>query len=379
MMTSTLGTLVYRLNLLGHLLETRVSSQHPANGSAYNDRSGRVIAPHPNWEERRGARWRSPHPGLHVFTAHYRHEIGSRSTPVIRVTAMASADILDACSVRARVVYRDYPHSFPAGPVTCQLLSDPAAGASANTAEVRAAILQFATGQPATRVPAAASLQVGDRTDSVVWMAVNVVFSEPPSGRSAVAVCLRANQSRRAIPLTAPYRLQGARQVIAYASAVASNVVVASRAVYAKYLPWYGGLPNGAAEAVLRPLLLRDCALRSSPNVKCLVVLAAGEKLVNYKGGFSFGDENFLTSCSESDVVFVQRRESGVDDNPCETVPDGRSLASAPFRMCVNGTQREAALFRLSEGLLDGAALPHRAVFLPPTIALLPSPARSTV
>ncbi|XP_037526692.1 uncharacterized protein LOC119404185 [Rhipicephalus sanguineus] len=104
---------------MGHLFGY---GQPSASTNAYNDRVGRAVEPHASWVEH-GHRWQSPQRGLRLFSAHYCHELGSSSGPVIRVLALATMKFLQSCLVQARVVYRDYPNSFPSGTVACRLLS----------------------------------------------------------------------------------------------------------------------------------------------------------------------------------------------------------------------------------------------------------------
>ncbi|KAG0410775.1 hypothetical protein HPB47_012103 [Ixodes persulcatus] len=79
---------------------------------AYNDRTGRIIEPHRAWMGF-SEHWRSPYGALHVFSAFYMHGKDGTTKPHVKVTALLSPRLRHTCVVRARIVYLDYPHSFP--------------------------------------------------------------------------------------------------------------------------------------------------------------------------------------------------------------------------------------------------------------------------
>ncbi|KAK8766098.1 hypothetical protein V5799_007121 [Amblyomma americanum] len=71
----SLGTVLYRVGSLEAASLLFGISQQSQQPYAYNDRIGREVAPHALWREH-GPQWQSPHPGLKVFAAHYRHDLG---------------------------------------------------------------------------------------------------------------------------------------------------------------------------------------------------------------------------------------------------------------------------------------------------------------
>ncbi|KAL3202481.1 hypothetical protein MRX96_042453 [Rhipicephalus microplus] len=191
-----LGCLIYRMRGLddeGNVFEFVEPS---ASTNAYNDRVGRAVEPHARWVEH-GHRWQSPQRGLRLFSAHYRHELRSFSEPIIRVLALATAEFLDSCLVRARIVYRDYPNSIPTGRVTCRQLSRSSEGAERNTSQrLHDAILEVATGQPDDRAS----------------------FVDPLRESDSIAVCIHVDSgnAERASDLASWYRSRGSGQVTAY-------------------------------------------------------------------------------------------------------------------------------------------------------------------
>ncbi|KAK8788349.1 hypothetical protein V5799_021876 [Amblyomma americanum] len=75
----SLGTVLYRVGSLEAASLLFGISQQSQQPYAYNDRIGREVAPHALWREH-GPQWQSPHPGLKVFAAHYRHDLGYAET-----------------------------------------------------------------------------------------------------------------------------------------------------------------------------------------------------------------------------------------------------------------------------------------------------------
>ncbi|KAL3251439.1 hypothetical protein MRX96_055179 [Rhipicephalus microplus] len=88
-------------------------------------------------------------------------------------------------------------------------------------------------------------------------------------------------------------------------------------------------------------------------------------------------DPRLLRLCENSGVVFLEHRDVGP---PCEGLADtnnvslGKQLSQAtPFRHCVNGTARQAVLFRVDDGLLDGSTAVEKSAMVPLSIATLRS------
>ncbi|KAH7934951.1 hypothetical protein HPB52_002443 [Rhipicephalus sanguineus] len=381
-----LGCLIYRMRGLdddGYLFDL---VQPSASTNAYNDRFGRAVEPHARWG-RHGHRWQSPQRGLRLFSAHYRHELGSFSEPIIRVLALATAEFLDGCLVRARVVYRDYPNSIPSGKVRCRRLSRSSEIAEPSQ-RLHDAVLEVATGQADYRVPVGLSVQTSQDRSSVVWIPVKASFVEPHRDRDSIAVCVRVDSGspENVTDLAEWYRSRGAPQVTAYGVADRSAVVRAS-SLREEFVPWYDPeMLAGVSEATATSLMLRDCALRSSATSKCVAFLGADERLdVESQGSRAkccLRDLRLLRVCEDSGAVLVERRDGG---SACEgfgaitgTSPgDERSprhWRETPFRRCINGTAWEAVLFRVDDDLLDGlTSVDKSASVLPPSIAILHS------
>ncbi|XP_077499126.1 uncharacterized protein LOC144110158 [Amblyomma americanum] len=394
----SLGTVLYRVGSLEAASLLFGISQQSQQSYAYNDRIGREVAPHALWREH-GPQWQSPHPGLKVFAAHYRHDLGSLSKPVIRVTALATAGFLYTCFVRARVVYRDYPHSFPTDAVHCKQLSMHPTNASDLNAQPVPVVLRIATGQPADRVPVAVSIQARPSRTSTVWIAVNTVFVDPPDKRDAFVVCLNVDHGAELDHVTilaTSYRLQGARQVIAYGSP-RNDDDLAFNTSSAQLLPWYNAdAVQGVPDVVLTSLMLRDCALRSSARTRCLALLGSEERLVfkagttrvRTEGGASsanccFRNPRFLEVCDKTQAVFLTWWSGDVwpsraNCQPLEAV-EGSSTShdsvlsskTSALRRCANGTALQAVMFRVDEDLLEERVTLKKALVLPPQLAVL--------
>ncbi|KAH8034759.1 hypothetical protein HPB51_002173 [Rhipicephalus microplus] len=277
-----LGCLIYRIRGLDDEGIVFEFVEPSASTNAYNDRVGRAVEPHARWVEH-GHRWQSPQRGLRVFSAHYRHELRSFSEPIIRVLALATAEFLDSCLVRARIVYRDYPNSIPTGRVTCRQLSRSSEGAERNTSQrLHDAILEVATGQPDDRVPVALSIETSQDHRSVVWIPVKASFVDPLRESDSIAVCIHVDSGNveRASDLASWYRSRGSGQVTAYGVAKRS---AASKApsFSGEFVPLYDSETlYGVSDVTATSLMLRDCALRSSATSKCVALLGADERLV---------------------------------------------------------------------------------------------------
>ncbi|KAH6941465.1 hypothetical protein HPB50_018357 [Hyalomma asiaticum] len=385
---SMLGCFIYRIRGLDDFGRLFGFGQPPASTNAYNDRVGRAVEPHAHWTQH-GHRWQSPHRCLRLFSAHYRHEIGSSSEPVVRALALATTEFIDSCTVQARIVYRDYPNSLPAGPVTCRRLSRSSEGGQPNASEhLHDAILEFATGQPSNRVPVALSIQSSQDRKSVVWIPVNTSFAGPLRHGDSVGICIRAESGSPDVVTNVAewYRSVGARQVTVYGVASRrSSAVVKAPSFRVEFVSWYDReMLAGASDITVMSLMLRDCALRSSATSKCVALLGVDERLVTEAQGSrskgSMRDPRLLRVCQNSWAAFVEHRDGG---SPCGGfIPDysassgsGRSGHHSPataFRRCVNGAALEAILFRVDDGLLDGStAVDKSASFLPPSIGIL--------
>lgn len=381
-----LGCLTHRIRGFEDVGRLFGFGEPSAAANAYNDRVGRAVEPHANWVEH-GHRWQSPQRGLRLFSAHYHLELGSSSEPVIRVLALASTEFLQSCLVQARVVYRDYPNSFPTRPSACRRLSRSSEDGDPRTSPRRLhdAVLEFATGQPNDRVPVALSIRTSRDRQSDVWIPVNASLVEPLRDRDSIAICIRVDSGSPELvnDLAEWYRSRGARQVTAYGVAnVRNNAAVKAPRFRGEFVPWYDPevLAN-VSVATAMSLMLRDCALRSSATSKCVAFLGADDMLVVETRGSrskrSMRDPRLLRLCENSGVVFLEHRDVGP---PCEGLADtnnvslGMQLSQAtPFRRCVNGTARQAVLFRVDDGLLDGSTAVEKSAMVPLSIATLRS------
>ncbi|XP_037555760.1 uncharacterized protein LOC119432677 [Dermacentor silvarum] len=383
-----LGCLLYRIRGFEDVNQLFGFGKPVESTNAYNDRAGREVAPHARWVER-GHRWQTPQRGLRLFSAHYRHELGSLSKPTIRIIALATTEFLDTCLVQARVVYRDYPNSFPTEPVVCRRLSHSSEQAEPSASVIHDVVLELATGQPDDRVPVALSIQTSQDPQSAVWIAVNTSFVEPFRDMDSVAICLRVNgaSSEHVTELAEWYRSRGARQVTVYGVATrTTSTEFKAPSLRGEFVSWYDPeMLVGVSDATAKSLMLRDCALRSSATSKCVAFLGADERLVVEPLGSwakcCLRDQRLLRKCGNSWTVFVERRDdnellsagegSSCEGSASEPTPHHRSPTTL-YRRCVNGTMREAVLFRVDDGLLDGSTVVDKnANFLPPSIAVL--------
>ncbi|XP_065305502.1 uncharacterized protein [Dermacentor albipictus] len=391
-----LGCLLYRIRGLDDVNHLFGFGKPVESTNAYNDRAGRAVTPHAQWVEH-GHRWQTPQRGLRLFSAHYRHELRSSSKPMIRVIALATTEFLETCLVQARVVYRDYPNSFPTEPIVCRRLSRSLEQTGPNASLLHGVVLELATGQPDDRVPVALSIQTSQDPRSVVWIAVNTSFVEPLRDRDSVAVCLRLDgaSSEHVTDLAGWYRYRGARQVTVYGVATrTASADFKAPSFRGEFVSWYDPeMLVGVSDATAMSLMLRDCALRSSATSKCVAFLGADERLVVEPHGSRakccLRDPRLLRTCENSWTVLVERRggnelfpaggssceESiGVKNIPSANAPTPhRPSPTALYRRCVNGTMWEAVLFRVDDGLLDGTAVDENWSLLAPSIAVLRS------
>ncbi|KAL1430683.1 hypothetical protein MTO96_002286 [Rhipicephalus appendiculatus] len=384
-----LGCLIYRMRGLDDEGYPFDFVEPSASTNAYNDRVGRAVEPHARCVEH-GHRWQYPQRGLRLFSAHYRHELGSFSEPIIRVLALATADFLDSCLVRACVVYRDYPNSIPTGQVTCRRLSRSSEGAKSNTSQqLHDAVLEIATGQPDDRVPVALSIETSQDRRSVVWIPVKASFVEPLREWDSIAVCIHVDSgnAERATDLAEWYRSRGSGQVTAYGVANRRSAAVKALSFRGEFVAWYDPKTlAGVSDVTATSLMLRDCALRSSATSKCVAFLGADERLVVDSRGSRTNcclrDPQLLRVCEDSAMVLVEGRDGGsscegfsaISSASADNERSPRDSRNTPFRRCVNGTAWELVLFRVDDGLLDGStAVDKSASLLSPSIAILRS------
>ncbi|KAL1477709.1 hypothetical protein MTO96_035534 [Rhipicephalus appendiculatus] len=368
---SMLGCLIYRIRGfedLGHLFGF---DQPSASTNAYNDRVGRAVEPHASWVEH-GHRWQSPQRGLRLFSAHYHLELGAASckpassTGTIRTPFRPDLSRAEGCPDPRKT---ETPAPRSGGCMT-----------------------QFSSSPRVNRTTACRS-----PCPSGLVKTANLMCGSPSTRRSSslsatgnsIAVCIRVDSGspERVSDLAEWYRSRGARQVTAYGVANGRNgAAVKAPSFKGEFVPWYDPeVLADVSDVTAMSLMLRDCALRSSATSKCVAFLGVDDVLVVESRGSRakccMRDPRLLRLCENSGVVFVDHRDVA---SPCEGFAatndfslgqdwSQRHSPGTPFRRCVNGTAREAALFRVDDGLLDGSTAVDKGAIAPLSIATLRS------
>lgn len=293
-------------------------------GEAYNDRRGRVIDPHRDWVDH-SERWRSPYAELHVFSAFYQASVDFPTEPRVQVMALASPKLRHNCNVRARVVFKDYPHSFPTRTGTCRFLSS---ARKRDADSLEAVVLEFETGESSRRVPVSITILLNGK-NSQIWLPVRAIADNVEATRRKVGICLRS--TGRASPFNliefvAFHRLIGVTNFIVYADVTADDKPEfvlwdnASRNGLSRdnVLPWYKGVVLKNASTFGTKILLEDCLRRSASSVEFVALMNADEFLVPRVKNSSTTHGRLLAdalSAVVSDVYYFERASFCDDGN----------------------------------------------------------------
>ncbi|CAN8021160.1 unnamed protein product [Ixodes persulcatus] len=326
---------------------------------AYNDRTGRIIEPHRAWMGF-SEHWRSPYGALHVFSAFYMHGKDGTTKPHVKVTALLSPRLRHTCVVRARIVYLDYPHSFPTLVGVCRHLSSDAqqSDSSRSTGEIlEPAVLEFPTGQKTDRIPTAITILLNGM-DSQVWIPVRT-FSMGPS-REVIGVCVSATDRESALDMAeflAFHQLIGVTKFIVYATANflrttfpfvnSSKLKVVPRNAI---LPWYkSAVLLRTTPSSAKRLMLEDCMFRSRSFVEFVALMNADELLVPRKNSSEAGrHRRFQLTGTLADVYLFERVSFCKNVSVKDGVAAISTLRSQSSIMCLGNFEWKPLVFRSS-------------------------------